>query len=250
MANKIEHEEWFDTWFESPYYNMLYAKRNDAEAEAFLQRLIGWLNPKHESLVLDVACGKGRYSKVLAEMGFDVVGIDIAETAILEAKKMESKNLHFFSHDMRKPFLQNHFDYAFNFFTSFGYFNTLNEHHDALQAIAQSLKMNGVFIIDYLNVPYAEKQLVPSDTKKSGDVNFEISRWQDNTHIYKKIDVHDEKNNFHHSYTEKVRKFSCIDFIEMLSWQMMRVEVIFGDYLLAQYDPPNSPRMILIAKKY
>ncbi len=250
MEKHTKGEEWFDSWFGSPYYDMLYASRDEAEAEAFLQRLITWLAPKSESLMLDVACGKGRYSKVLAEMGFNVIGIDIAEPSILEAKKMESQNLHFFTHDMRKPFLQDHFDYAFNFFTSFGYFNTLNEHHDALQAIAQSLKTNGVLIIDYLNVQYAEKQLVPQAFKKSGEVDFEISKWQDKTHFYKKIDVCDANNNFHHSYTEKVRTFSYVDFIEMLSWQMMHVEAIFGDYFLSPYDPANSPRMILIAKKY
>ncbi len=250
MEKYIYKEEWFDSWFGSPYYDMLYAGRNDAEAGAFLQRLISCLKPKNDSLMLDVACGKGRYSKVLAEMGFNVVGIDIAEPSILEAKKMETGNLHFFSHDMRKPFLPDHFDYAFNFFTSFGYFNTLNEHHDALQAIAKSLKKNGVLIIDYLNVPVAEKQLVPTEAKRFGDVDFEISRWQDNTHFYKKIEVHDSENNFQHVYTEKVRKFSYVDFIEMLSWQKMQVETIYGDYFLADYDPYNSPRMILIAKKY
>lgn len=249
MEKYIDREEWFDSWFGSPYYDMLYAGRDDAEAEVFLQRLISWLKPKSESLMLDVACGKGRYSKVLAEMGFNVVGIDIAEPSILEAKKMETRNLHFFTHDMRKPFLQNHFDYAFNFFTSFGYFNTLNEHHDALQAIAQSLKENGVLIIDYLNVQYAEAHLVANDSKKSGEVDFEISRWQDNTHFYKTIDVQDAKNNFHHAYTEKVRKFSCVDFIEMLSWQKMQVQTIFGDYFLNTYDPCNSPRLIVVAKK-
>ncbi|MEO7210496.1 MAG: hypothetical protein ABIY35_06105 [Chitinophagaceae bacterium] len=114
--------------------------------------------------------------------------------------------------------------------------------------MAKSLKKKGVLIIDYLNVPVAEKQLVPSVTKKFVDVHFEISRWQDNTHFYKKIDVHDSNNNFHHSYTRKVRTFSDVDFIEMLSGQMMHLEAIFDDYFLAPYDLSNTLRMILIAK--
>lgn len=249
MQQQISHKEWFDSWFGSPYYEMLYAKRNEAEAHAFLQKLIDRLKPKKGSRMLDVACGKGRYSKVLAEMNFDVVGIDIAEKSILEAQKMENSNLHFFIHDMRKPFLQNYFDYAFNFFTSFGYFKTLHEHHDALQSIAQSLKWSGIFVIDYLNVSIAGKELVPEETKKSGEVVFQINKWQDNTHFYKQIDVRDYKNNFHQTYEEKVRKFSCVDFIEMLAWQRLHVVAIYGDYALNSYHPESSPRLILIAKK-
>src|SRR4051812_4584833 len=96
-------KEWYKEWFNSPYYDTLYYKRNEQEAAAFIQLLIGHLDPKPESLMLDVACGKGRHSRVLAEMGFDITGIDISETAIAEAKKTETEHLHFFCHDMRLP---------------------------------------------------------------------------------------------------------------------------------------------------
>ena len=155
MPKQIYHKEWFDSWFSSPYYEMLYAKRDEAEAHAFLQRLISWLNPKDGSYMLDVACGKGRYSKVLAEMGFDVVGIDLAEKSIREAQKMETTNLHFIVHDMRKPFLQNHFDYAFNFFTSFGYFKTKHDNSLAAKSMFDAVKKNGHVLIDFVNRNFA-----------------------------------------------------------------------------------------------
>ncbi|MBS1731298.1 MAG: methyltransferase domain-containing protein [Bacteroidetes bacterium] len=160
MDNTIYPEEWFDSWFDSPYYELLYSKRDEWEARYFVQNLILWLKPKPQSLILDVGCGKGRYSKILADMDFRVTGIDISTSSLNIARKMENERLHFFKHDMRKPFLQNHFDYAFNFFTSFGYFNTLKEHHDALHSIVQSLKHQGILVIDYLNVDYAAKHLL------------------------------------------------------------------------------------------
>ena len=117
-------KEWYKEWFSSPYYDILYYKRNEQEASAFIQLLLSNLNAPKESFMLDVACGKGRHSRILAAMGYDVTGIDISEPAVLEAKSYETEKLHFFCHDMRLPFYINYFDYAFNFFTSFGYFYT------------------------------------------------------------------------------------------------------------------------------
>ncbi len=90
--------------------------------------------------MLDIGCGKGRHSVQLASKGFDVTGIDLSEHSITKAKKKENDHLHFFVHDMRLPFWINYFDYAFNFFTSFGYFKTRREHDNAIRTVAQSLK--------------------------------------------------------------------------------------------------------------
>src|SRR3954453_18077113 len=156
-------KEWFREWFSSPYYDLLYHKRNEQEAAAFVKILIQHLQPPAGSKILDVGCGKSRQAKVLAAMGFDVTGIDLSEPFINEAKKSETENLHFFQHDMRLPFYINYFDYAFNFFTSFGYFHTRREHDAAMRSIAQSLTETGTIVIDYLNTHYAEDHLVQSE---------------------------------------------------------------------------------------
>ncbi len=87
--------------------------------------------------MLDVACGRGRHSRILASKGFVVTGIDISFDSIAFAKQFENENLDFYQHDMRLPFRVNYFDYAFNFFTSFGYFKTRREHDDAIRTIAK-----------------------------------------------------------------------------------------------------------------
>lgn len=152
----MQTSEWFKIWFGSPYYDILYHKRNKEEAAAFVNKLVDYLKIPAQSFILDAACGKGRHSIALAAKGFNVTGIDICPNAIMEAKKYESDNLRFYVHDIRLPFYINYFNYAFNFFTSFGYFKTMREHNDAMRSIAQSLKLNGVFTIDYLNIHFAE----------------------------------------------------------------------------------------------
>jgi SAM-dependent methyltransferase len=239
----------FKDWFNSPYYHQLYFKHDEAEAAAFINKLIDHLHPKKGAEMLDVACGKGRHSIQLSSKGFMVTGIDLSEDSIREAKKEETKNLEFFVHDMRLPFRINYYDYAFNFFTSFGYFKTRREHDNAIRTIAQSLKDNGIFVMDYLNAHYAEDHLVHKSEKQIDDVNYFITKWFDETHFYKKIVVEDENLKEPLEYTEKVAKFTLGDFTEMFSYQGLQIQEVFGDYFFNNYDVKKSPRLIMIAKK-
>lgn len=244
-----ENKPWFKDWFNSPYYHQLYFKHDKAEAEKFINKLIERLQPANESLMLDVACGRGRHSKILAAMGFDVTGIDLATESIKEAKKFETENLHFFVHDMRLPFWINYFNYAFNFFTSFGYFNTRRENENAIRTIAQSLLPNGIFVIDYLNAHYAEDHLVHLSEKQIDDVTYLLTKWYDETFFYKKIIIEDDVLKKPLEYQEKVTKFSLGDFTEMLAYHQLQVQEVFGDYNFNSYHVKNSPRMIIISKK-
>lgn len=242
---------WFKDWFNSHYYHLLYQHRDDREALDFIHTLIRFLDPVKGASMLDVACGKGRHSKALADMGFDVTGIDLSGASISAAKVDESDTLHFYQHDMRLPFRVNYYDYAFNFFTSFGYFRTRREHDNAIRTIAQSLKHGGHFIIDYLNVHFVEDHLQQSLKTEIGDVAFHITKWQDDDHFYKQIQVTDPTHTTpHHLYTERVAKFTLGDFTDMMAYQGMQVQEVFGDYQLGRYDIRHSPRMIILAKKY
>ena len=242
-------QTWFKDWFNSPYYHQLYFNRDDNEAAAFIDNLISYLKPAAGSTMLDVACGKGRQSIQLANKGFDVTGIDLSDDSINEALESQSETLHFYKHDMRLPFRINYFDYAFNFFTSFGYFKTRREHDNAIRTIAQSIKKDGTFVMDFLNVHYAEDHLVHQSEKEIDGINFIITKWYDETHFYKKIVVEDEALHEPLVYTEKVAKFSLGDFTEMFAYQGLQIQEVFGDYAFGNYDVKKSQRMVMIAKK-
>lgn len=243
------HATWFENWFNSSYYHQLYFKRDDKEAEDFIEALLNHLQPAQNCSMLDVACGKGRHSKILAGKGFDVTGIDISPESIADAKQFENEKLHFFVHDMRLPFHINYFDYAFNMFTSFGYFRTEREHYNAIRTIAQSIKHGGYFIMDYLNTHYAEDHLVHKMDKEIDGVNYYLTKWFDETHFYKKIIVEDEALATPLEYVEKVAKFNLGDFNDMFSYHGLQIQEVFGDYHLNRYDVKKSPRLIMIAKK-
>ena len=245
----MEETAWFKDWFNTTYYHNLYFNRDESEASAFIDSLIGKLKPNPLSTMLDVACGKGRHSRRLQKDGFDVIGIDLAEDSIIEAKQSENEHLRFYVHDMRLPFIINYFDYAFNFFTSFGYFRTRREHDNAIRTIAQSIKLHGTFVMDYLNVHYAEDHQIHKIDKKIDQVNYHITKWFDETHFYKKIVVEDEEQDQPFEYIEKVSKFTLGDFTDMFAYHGLQIQEVFGDYKLGGYDIRSSPRLIMIAKK-
>lgn len=241
---------WFKNWFNSSYYYQLYSNRNEQEAQEFINTLIAYLQPATGATMLDVACGKGRHSKALAELGYDVTGIDLSVDAIAEALEMGSHSLQFFVHDMRNPFWVNYFDFAFNFFTSFGYFRTKREDENAIRTIANSLKANGIFVIDYLNIASIKQPYSSQEEKVFGEVIYKINKWDDDRFIYKDIKIYDPENDPNtYTYTEKVAKFSLAHFTKIFNKQGLTVQAVFGDYQLNSYNEFTSPRIIIVAKK-
>lgn len=245
----MPENEWFKDWFNSNFYHKLYFYRDQEEANRFIELLCKHLSIKPNSRILDAACGKGRHAKILADLSFNVTGIDISPDSINEALKESSENLQFYLHDLRLPFWGNYFDYIFNFFTSFGYFRTRREHDAAMRTISRGLKPNGFFIIDYLNVHYSEDHLRENETKHIDDTIYQIERWHDDSKFYKKITITDPSLPKPLEFTEKVSKFSFGDLTDMMSFQGLQVREVFGDYELGAYDVRKSPRMIIIAEK-
>lgn len=245
----MAEKEWYKAWFNSPFYHKLYFERDENEAQKFILLLVEHLKLTANSRILDVACGRGRHSKFLASQGFDVTGIDLSLNSIEYAKQFEKENLHFYQHDMRLPMWINYFDYAFNFFTSFGYFATRREHDDAVSTIAKSLKPGGMALFDYLNVHYVEEHFVHNEIKAVGETKYEIHRWMDEDHFYKKIMVTDPSLDTPEEFCEKVAKLSLGDFTDMLSFQGLQVMEVSGNYQLNAYDVRKTPRMIVVARK-
>ena len=242
-------KQWFKDWFNSPYYHLLYSNRDEREAASFIDKLVGYLRPSPGALMLDVACGRGRHAKYLADKGFNVTGIDLSEESIAAARKLENDHLSFFQHDMRLPFRINYFDIVFNFFTSFGYFDTRHENDNALRTLANSLKPGGRLVLDYLNSAYVAAHLVENEVKETDHVVFDIHREMENGKFLKKIHILDKKQLLRATFTESVSAFRKKDFEEMFALQGLRITDVFGDYHFNIFDEEHSPRLILIAQK-
>ncbi|MFA6151310.1 MAG: class I SAM-dependent methyltransferase [Chitinophagaceae bacterium] len=244
----MEKISWFESWFNSPYYKVLYQNRDVTEAEDFTEALLGYLKPAPGSRIVDIGCGEGRFAVQFANNGYDVTGIDLAENRIEKALELECENLHFFVHDMRLPFYINYFDFAFNLFTSFGYFASARDNQLAANSFAGGLKKGGTLVVDYLNSDWVLQQLKPYEIVERDGIKFDIQKDYDGRHIIKHIRFTDAEGVARH-YTERVSAFSLQDFITLFSNAGLKLETTFGDYTLAPFVSKTSPRLIMVFKK-
>ncbi|MDC7997804.1 class I SAM-dependent methyltransferase [Gilvibacter sediminis] len=238
-------ESWYTSWFNSPYYHILYKDRDYSEAAGFMDNLTRALNLPKSAHILDLACGRGRHSIYLAGLGYRVTGADLSPKSIAEAKKHERPGLQFVIHDMCLPFLES-FDAIFNLFTSFGYFESANDNLRAIRAIKQSLAPDGVGVIDFLNVNHVAEHLVANEEKTVDGIAFKITRQIDDKFITKTISFEDQGKE--HVFAERVSAMDLDQFKAYFEIAGVTLINTYGDYELAPFDPDTSERLILIFK--
>ncbi|MDX1913631.1 MAG: methyltransferase domain-containing protein, partial [Saprospiraceae bacterium] len=231
---RIMKREWFAEWFDSPYYHTLYKNRDENEARRVLDNLLRALELPPGARVLDLACGKGRHARYLAEQGFDVTGLDISASSIGFARQFEHERLHFYQHDMRLPFRINYFDAVVNFFTSFGYFQHERDHIRTLKNVCHNLKPGGLFLLDFFNAEWVKQTLVRHEHKVVDAIPFDIRKSVRNGHVYKTIEF--ITGGRHFAYRERVRLFTLSDFEAMFQPLGLGIRSVYGSYDLAPYD--------------
>ena len=231
---------WYASWFDTPFYHILYKDRDDTEAESFMQTLTNYLNVPEGGKILDLACGKGRHAVYLNSIGYDVTGVDLSENSIAFAKQFENETLHFDVHDMCKPYKQQ-FDAVFNLFTSFGYFDKEEDNLNTIKAIKEDLNEYGFGVIDFMNTEFIIDNLVPEETKTVDNIEFKLKRYVDNGYILKDIEFTHEGVDY--SYQERVRAFTLNDFKTLFEQAGVYLLDIFGDYKLQKFDAKESHRL-------
>lgn len=238
---------WFEEWFDTPYYHILYKERDFREAGLFIDNLIKELEIQKGHKILDLACGKGRHSIYLNQKGMDVVGADLSEKNITLAKQFENDSLHFKVHDMRKSITENRYDFILNLFTSFGYFESDEENLQTLSSVYGGLKSKGEFVLDFLNSDKVKNNPSEEIVKEVDGIAFKIRKEFANGFIHKAIKFSDGNEN--RDYEEKVMAISEDKFEEYFSILGFEVIAKHGDYNLGDYNSEVSDRLIFRVRK-
>ncbi len=246
-------KEWFKVWFASQFYDLLYKHRDENEARIFVNTIIKKLNPNPNYPVLDLACGKGRHSIAFAMKNFNVIGIDITERFINEAKnkakKLNLKNITFLTGDIRNFNLNKQFGVILNAFTSFGYFDNIEDNIKVLNNVRKHLKQEGIFILDYLNRSQVLKAVAenPEMTFTEQGIKFHIKKEIKNGFVCKYIEITTPEGKNERFY-EKVKLFSKEELRNLISNCGLTVREVWGDYY-GNFYSEEAPRMIFICEK-
>jgi SAM-dependent methyltransferase len=238
-------KQWYASWFDTPYYHILYKDRDYTEAQVFMDNLTNYLNIPEGGKILDLACGKGRHSVYLNRLGYNVTGVDLSIQSIKHASQFANDTLKFDVHDMSTPY-HDTFDAVFNLFTSFGYFEDEACNLNTITSIKEELNEFGFGVIDFMNVNYIIENLVEEDVKTVEGIDFHQKRSVKDGYIIK--DIRFEADGEHYKFQERVRAFTLKDFEELFEKAGVYLLDVFGDYKLHKYHSKTSERLIMIFK--
>lgn len=236
---------WYASWFDTPFYHILYQDRDEKEAAFLINHLLNHLDLSPPAKILDLACGKGRHSRYLNNLGYDVTGIDLSQQSITYAKQYENELLHFEVHDKLIPYPKK-FDAVFNLFTSFGYFEDPNDNIRVIKNIKASLNPNGHGVIDFMNAYKEKNALVAEEVKTVDGITFHLNRYLKDKVIFKDIRFNFAGDDYH--FTERVSALELDDFKRYFAQAGVELIDVFGNFALDPFNPETSNRLILIFK--
>jgi SAM-dependent methyltransferase len=143
----------YERW--SEYYDAIYKRINyEEECNTLIKIFKEKLGVAPKS-ILDVACGTGGHSIILAKQGYQVTGVDISEAMLKVAKakaRIEKVNVTYVAQDMRRIDLGRRFDCAICMFGAFPYNITYRDIEQTFNSVKTHLEDGGAFIFDFANI--------------------------------------------------------------------------------------------------
>lgn len=169
MAPEVDVDATFDPEVYLHFYGeFLDDERNETDADAVEEALA----LDAGSHVLDVPCGHGRLSNRLAGRGYEMAGLDRSE-AFLEMARADAAErgveVDYRRGDMRDlPYPDDSFDAAYNYFTSFGYFDDA-DNRQVLSEAARVVGPSGRFLVEMLHHDGIVADFAESQVTRAGD---------------------------------------------------------------------------------
>lgn len=240
--------DWYAESF-GALYPLVYAHRDAASAETEALFAARCLQLRPGDRVLDLACGNGRHLFHLVSIAQGAVGLDYSPELLLLARETLGGRAGLVRGDMRAiPFAAT-FDAVFNFFTSFGYFETDEENAAVVQTLAAALAPRGRFFMDYLNPDHVEATLVPRSEREIDGHHIVEERWIDTRQrrVNKRTVVRGPRGG-ERVFGESVRLYSYPQMQRLLETAGLMITASFGDYTGVDRGP-EQPRMILAGHK-
>lgn len=241
---------WWSRYFDDNYLNIYSYTEESAETE--VEGIVRMLNLTPPSRILDLCCGFGRHSLILASRGYDVTGLDISRSFLNYARRKAEERgifLKFEQRDMREIQHESEFDAVINIFTAFGFFENEQEDMKVLECVARALKPNGQFVIDTLNRDFVIhsgqyqtwKQRNGTTVLEERFFDFFKSRLEINHHL---IDSKNGERKLESSF----RLYTLTEMLDMFDKAGLMLTDVYGNFDGSLYSG-ESPRMILIARR-
>ena len=240
--------QWFERWF-GEEYKALYPHRDEAQAATQVEALARAAGALPAWRILDVGCGAGRHLRALRQFGLNAFGVDLSAVLIRDARLT---GLNVARADMRRlPFRDHTFNLVTCFFTSFGYFATVEEDMAVLAEFRRLARPSGFLFLDLPNAAHIADNLVPSEVVQLAGRLVEVERRLEGDSVVKRLRIlcqsPDQKRDDEY-FEERVRLFPPDRLKPLLNGLGLKTVRIFGDEHGSNFDPHSSPRMSLLLR--
>jgi hypothetical protein len=105
---------------------------------------------------------------------------------------------------------------------------------------------NGLFVLDFMNSHKTLQNLVAKESKTVDNHHFDITRFEENGMIVKRITVNQSEDL---TYEERVRAFTPEELTTLFLSAGLRPEATYGSYDFQPFNKNSSDRLIIIARK-
>ncbi len=148
------------------YYDDLTANIDYGKRGRYFDEIIKKFKQTEGTILLDLACGTGSISEVMAELGYDVIGVDNSDEMLGTAldKKFDSgHNIQYLCQDMRKLDMFGTIDIAICALDSINHLSSLSDVKKVFENVAFFSELNGLFIFD-VNTTYKHRHILANNT--------------------------------------------------------------------------------------
>jgi 2-polyprenyl-3-methyl-5-hydroxy-6-metoxy-1,4-benzoquinol methylase len=163
--------KWWETFFRPDLF-LPGEEEHMEQAPSEVRFIQKELSLKKDSEVLDLCCGVGRHSILLADKGVRVTGIDAMPSYLRMARERADRagvEVRWVQSDMRKLTYRNEFDAVLSCWTSFGYFPSYSDDVKVLKQVARSLRKGGSFFLDTVNGEWLRTHAKDKDWRRQRD---------------------------------------------------------------------------------
>jgi SAM-dependent methyltransferase len=169
----LDQRPWYVDFFDGDYLRIfspvLPPERTAAEVNAVVERL--GLAPG--ARLLDLCCGQGRHAVPLAQLGYQLTGLDLSRPLLDRAAAAaagQGRRVGLVEADMRRlPFADASFDAVLNLFNAFGYLEDDAQDELVLAEVARVLRPGGRFLQELANREALVRGWHDSDVTRTGD---------------------------------------------------------------------------------
>lgn len=148
------------------YYDELTANIDYQKRGEYFHAIIQKFKQTKDNILLDLACGTGSISEVMANLGYDVIGVDYSDEMLgmaIEKKFDSGLNIQYLCQDMRQLDMFGTIDLTVCALDSINHLADLNDVKKVFANVAFFSEIGGLFIFD-VNTLYKHRKVLANNT--------------------------------------------------------------------------------------